>query len=771
MKRITDVFKRIHILRGLAVISLSLLVSISLVQAEDKKTSLEEIVVTDTAPVVDPNLSATSEQVTAEDLKNRNVPNAEDAIKYMPNLRVRKRFIGDRNAVMEVRGMSNIQSARGLVMTDGIMLSNFLSSQHETAPRWSMVSPEEIDRVDVIYGPFSALYSGNAMGAAVIYTTRMPERFEASASLLGHQQRFSLYGTDDAYNGYLANIFVGDRKGRLSYMLAVSHLEATGQPTSFVTLTPSTTALQGGETAISSGTYFVENRNGDDRVLIGLGGSGIEENKQNELKLKLAYDFTHTLHGRLLLGYWTMDRDSGREGDTTYLRDSSGNPVYSGAVNIGGFRYTVPTTSFSPRAGEETHWISGLSLKTTHPQGWNYEAVASLYRMAENLTRTATSAPPAAMSGGTGTLNDWDGSGWRTMDFKVDRKPYDGERHWVTFGAHQDTYEMDQKDYATTNWKTGGPSSTNAIFLGKTQTQALFAQDSWRFAEAWRTVLGMRYEVWRALDGSRTNATPTTVTYPDRRETALSPKASLEYTPNSRWLYRVSLAQATRFPTVTELFQGSISGNQIVNSDPNLKPEKAFSKDFSIERTLENGIMRVSFWEEDTTDTLFRQANTVVVPSITNYQNIDRVRIRGIEWSYDAANVLLPGLEMSASLARNFSEIIENSTNPATEGNEFYRIPRWRASIVGTYHQNEKLAYTLAGRYSGKQFGSLENTDVNPDAFDGVSSYTVFDAKVVYGLNKYANLGLGVDNLTDERYFVGHPYSGRTMFAEVKVKY
>jgi len=32
------------------------------------------------------------------------------------------------------------------------------------------------------------------------------------------------------------------------------------------------------------------------------------------------------------------------------------------------------------------------------------------------------------------------------------------------------------------------------------------------------------------------------------------------------------------------------------------------------------------------------------------------VRIRGIEWSYDAANVLLPGLEMSASLARNFSD-------------------------------------------------------------------------------------------------------------------
>jgi iron complex outermembrane receptor protein len=506
-------------------------------------------------------------------------------------------------------------------------------------------------------------------------------------------------------------------------------------------------------------------------VLIGVGGGGIEENTQNELKLKMGLDFTPTVHGRLLLGYWTMERESGREGDTTYLRDLSGNPVYSGAVDIGGFRYSVPATSFSPRAGEETHWISGLSLKTTRPEGWNYEAVVTRYEMLENLTRNSSTAPPAAFSGGTGTLNDWDGSGWWTVDFKVDRKPYDGERHWVTFGAHQDTYEMDQKDYAAADWRNGGPTGTNAIFLGKTQTQALFAQDSWRFAEHWRTVLGVRYEIWRALDGSRTNAVPTTVTYPDRRETAVSPKAALEFMPSTRWLYRLSLAQATRFPTVTELFQGSISGNQIVNSDPNLKPEEAISLDLTAERVLERGLVRMSIWADDTKDVLFRQANTAVVPSITNYQNIDHVRIWGIELSYDATQVLLKGLDLSANVARNFSEILENTNNPSTVGNEFYRIPNWRAGVVGTYHQTEQLAYSLAGRYSGKQYGTLENTDVNHDAFDGVSSYLVFDAKISYDINRHFNASLGVDNLTDERYFVGHPYAGRTFFAELKAAY
>lgn len=65
-----------------------------------------------------------------------------------------------------------------------------------------MVLPEEIEQVDVIYGPYSALYSGNAMGAAVLFTTRMPDDFEATASLQAHQQQFNYLGTDDSYDGH-----------------------------------------------------------------------------------------------------------------------------------------------------------------------------------------------------------------------------------------------------------------------------------------------------------------------------------------------------------------------------------------------------------------------------------------------------------------------------------------------------------------------------------------------------------------------------------------
>ena len=35
----------------------------------------------------------------------------------------------------------------------------------------------------------------------------------------------------------------------------------------------------------------------------------------------------------------------------------------------------------------------------------------------------------------------------------------------------------------------------------------------------------------------------------------------------------------------------------------------------------------------------------------------------------------------------------------------------------------------------------------------------------------FLRLGLGIDNLTDQRYFVYHPYPGRTFYAEAKLSF
>src|SRR3954452_11818706 len=106
-----------------------------------------------------------------------NVRNTEDALRYFPSLFVRKRHIGDTQAPLATRTSGVGASARSLIYVDGVLLSALIGNNNNFAsPRWGMVSPEEISRVDVVYGPYEAAYPGNSIGAVVNFTPRMPDR-------------------------------------------------------------------------------------------------------------------------------------------------------------------------------------------------------------------------------------------------------------------------------------------------------------------------------------------------------------------------------------------------------------------------------------------------------------------------------------------------------------------------------------------------------------------------------------------------------------------
>lgn len=114
-------------------------------------------------------IPTTIEGVTREQIEHAiNATDSEDALKYLPSLLVRKRYIGDYNhAVLSTRASGTGNPARSMVFADGILLSNYLGNGPTNAPRWMLVTPEEIERVDVLYGPFSAAYAGNSVGAVV----------------------------------------------------------------------------------------------------------------------------------------------------------------------------------------------------------------------------------------------------------------------------------------------------------------------------------------------------------------------------------------------------------------------------------------------------------------------------------------------------------------------------------------------------------------------------------------------------------------------------
>ena len=134
--------------------------------------------VTVTGRIVDEataNIPAVVESITAEGIKRMNAMETSDVFKYMPGSYLRKLYPGGTNSPLIIRGNNSTMTGRTLVLVDGIRLSDFTAAGNSNAPKWFMVAPQEIEKVDMIYGPFSAALSGNSLSGTALITTRMPE--------------------------------------------------------------------------------------------------------------------------------------------------------------------------------------------------------------------------------------------------------------------------------------------------------------------------------------------------------------------------------------------------------------------------------------------------------------------------------------------------------------------------------------------------------------------------------------------------------------------
>jgi len=341
--------------------------------------------------------------------------------------------------------------------------------------------------------------------------------------------------------------------------------------------------------------------------------------------------------------------------------------------------------------------------------------------------------------------------------------------HIVDFGLQRDSYQLRTVENTTTNWINGAAGARNQAFNGDTQLLGLWAQDTWKIAPKWKAVLGARAERWSASNGQTGNAT-TTVGHPERNETYVSPKAAVAYQANDLWVLKASTGRAVRMPTVAELYQGGINGSgTLINNDPNLKPEKSWTTELTAERDMGNGLLRLTAFFERTKDALYSQTNVLVTPNVTNVQNVDAIRTKGIELSYQAANVLLRGLDLGSSLTWTDSKIARNDKFPASVGQWQPRIPEWRASAVATYRPDATWSYTLGARYSGKQYSTLDNSDPNGFAYQGASRYFTTDVRVRYQITKAVSAAVGIDNLNNYQFWNFHPYPQRSYMAELKV--
>ena len=107
-------------------------------------------------------------------------------------------------------------------------------------------------------------------------------------------------------------------------------------------------------------------------------------------------------------------------------------------------------------------------------------------------------------------------------------------------------------------------------------------------------------------------------------------------------------------------------------------------------------------------------------------------------------------------------------TNPLTglpdaaDGKRVPYVPDWRATAGFTYKPVDNWAWTVAARYSGKLYSTLDNTDIIPHVYGAFDKYLVVDTKIYYETTKNLSFDFGIDNIFNQQYFLFHPFPGRT---------
>lgn len=710
--------------------------------------------------------------ITAKEVDETiNLKDPEDAVKYMPSLFVRKRNDGDNMAVLATRSWGLNSSSRTLIYYDDLLISALIGNNNTTAsPKWNLISPEAIGRIDFLNGPFSAAYPGNSLGGVLLISSKMPDKPFAVAKETVSVMPWNQYGTKDTYVTSQTSAAAGNREGALSWLVSANYLDSYQQPLTYTT--------NGAIPAGTTGAFPALSKQG---VAANVVGTGIlAHSQQTSGNIRLAYDVTAQVQATYSFGIWNNHQVSDPQ---TYLKSSAtGLPTFSGLSGFATGKYIW----------DQTHVSNAVSVKSDTRGIYDFDLSASSYNYLEDKQLNPFTVTPTGVGfSQNGKITRMDGTNWQNADAKGIWRPcgYDGP-HEVSFGIHGDRYHLESPVYASSVWYATTDTGTGTLYSqgeGETRTGALWIQDAWKIVPNLKLTLGGRLETWRAQDGFNISTTTNSagaitsiaaVQQPQLSSTNFSPKASLSFDPNKNWNITANVGQATRYPTVMELYQNLTVGGVATIANPNLLPEQDLTGELNIERRWSDGRVRVTLFREHTDHAIISQTNNVTNPATkaqtptTVISNVDAIRLQGVELSADKDNVVVEGLQLFGSVTYVDSRILADAnwtgSDPLTGqrtivvGKRVPYVPDWRAKFGVTYRPNDSWAYTVAARYSGKQYSTLDNTDRVSHVYGAFDNFFVVDFKIHYNATKNFAFDFGIDNLFNEQYFLFHPFPGRT---------
>jgi iron complex outermembrane receptor protein len=644
-----------------------------------------------------------------------------------------------------VRGTSS--TSHTLIMLNGMPLN----SGWYGGVNWQNVSIENIDRVEIVRGPASALYGGNAMGGAINVITELPKKFEANLQ--------TRVGSDD-YESYHASI--GDKFfGRLAVRLGAEYdKDLVGRAVDYVfrPVTAGAGTLTGGESSF--------NRQGRDYWIVG--DKGEHHEREWSVNFAAAYDLSDT--GSVRLDWQNGYAKYQNGAPNSYVQSAAGHTAFSGSVATGANRrVAIDPSLFLAGNGMDDNSATLLTYTETIA---SVDVVARVGYQHENKWYTTVNASSGDYLTASGNVREFDTD---TSFADVQGTKALG-RLTLTGGFSAKQNEFDQAQFNVASYrddrtKTGGVTE---LTQGADRYYAAYLQGELALTGSLKAYLGGRYDKWNADDGlSGPAAAP--LKLEDADDSAFSPSASLVWEVSDATILHASIAKAFSPPNIYDRYRTFVSGTTLFLSNPDLGSESLVNQEIGVVQYAWDKRVRLAF-----TGFLMRYRNLVysstfddatnvdgnsLTTSITQSANAGRARNRGFELTVNAK--VASWLDVWGNYSENHTRITENVLAPVTVGKRFTYSPD-RGASAGADARFGWMKASVISTYTGHIFRSADNTDRWWGVYQSDSVRWLTDLKLSAALPtkvvgaQSTVMSLSVRNLFDRDYFeytIGRPRS------------
>lgn len=652
-----------------------------------------------------PNVSV----IGRKTLNQASAQNLDDIVMYEPGVSVPSDNNRRGHAGINIRG---IDGNRILMMVDGVRIPESYAGggSNGAISGRDMVESDTLKQVDIVKGPYSALYGSDALGGVVNMVTLSPSDF-VDAGKRGH------FGLKHGYRSR-------DRSHGVTTTVAGFHENAEG----LLMLTRRQgheTENMGGDKSYSTSRTATNPQKNNAYNILAKGNIGNERHR-----LETLYEqYYHANDTVLANGLGSQSR-----GPVTIATSESNARDRIRRQRIeAGYRYT----------GEGRLKEANLTAYQQKLRTEDDAVDTSITRMGARQLGNSTRYSDYGFNQ---TIRGLNGRGVWEFDGTVKQTVVAGAEYKHTETARpRDSLTVDNLTGAVSKVYAGSTYPNKTFPDSKRKTFSVYAQDSLTFGNGIVLTPALRYEKDKlntSTDQAYLNANPSG-TATRFNDSALTPSLRLSVPMGEQFTGFATYSQGFRTPpfdSATMAFANTTYGYAVI-PNANLKSERSNSFELGMKFKNERARAQVTAFYNRYRNFINRtEIGTSTVgrrPIIQyQYQNLDHVKTYGAEAS--AAYKFLPGWQVSGSIAWMRGE--QQDGKPLDSA---YPLN----GVLGLDYTQEKWGVGTKLRWSKK------HSRVSSDTVFQAPGYGVWDVGAWYKPFKNLEIGANIYNVGNKKYW------------------